>query len=202
MIYSRLQFYNSNKEQMYKNYLLCIIAMTSLISLPICDNTSAVNFSSDMNDTFVAKGRISGLVYTTAEKNTRTIEARVTPPDILLGTWYWKVEHGTTIDFKANISKVSTLGTYSQLIQILNFKTMIHGIFSYNYIQVRGTGDARLYINGVLEHNYINTSITVEPHLGKVLKTVKITIEDPQLKNDIFKQKPIYGVADYYFRLQ
>jgi hypothetical protein len=181
-----------------KIYLLCFLAALSLISLPIFGTANSINNLGDMNETFVAKGRISGLVYITAEKNTHTIDSRVAPPDMLLGTWYWKVERGMTIDFIANISKVSTLGSYSQLIQILNFKTTTPIVFSHNYIQARGISDVKLYLNNELNHNYMNTNITIEPRMGKALKTVKITMEDPGLKNDLFRQKPIYGVADFF----
>lgn len=151
-----------------------------------------------MSDTFIAKGRISGLVYTTPQKNIRTVESRITAPDMLLGTWYWNVEKGRTIDFKANISKISTLGSYIQLIQILNFKTIMPSIFSYNYMQVRGTADAKLYLNNSQKYNYVNTNMTIEPRIGKALKTIRITIEDPQLKIGLFREKSVYGVADCF----
>lgn len=196
---------------------LRVITMIALISLPMSSTTTFQSYSIldkydnnnnpnspissnelSTNGTFTAKGRISGLVYTTPQKNVRTVESRVTPPDMLLGTWYWKAEEGKTTDFKANISKISTVGNYDQLIEVFNFKTIVPSIFSYNYMQVRGTADAKLYLNDVLKHNYINTNITIEPRIGKALKTIKITMEDPPLKIDLFREKSIYGVSDYF----
>jgi hypothetical protein len=181
--------------------------MLSLIPSTISYTTNATNNNNnvcDMNQTFAAKGRISGLVYTSAESRATPPHMRPKAPDMLLGTWNWKVEKGMTIsptDFNASISMVSTLASDNQTIEILNLKTTIPARFCHNYVQVRGTADIIHQKNDIPHIQvYKNTNITVEPHgeQNQALKTIKITIEG--LINDplSLRQKPIYGIVDYY----
>jgi hypothetical protein len=183
---------------MYKIYLFCVIVMLSLIPSTMSDIANAANSNSkecDMNQTFTAKGRISGLVYTGAESRSR-------PPHMLLGTWNWTVNKTMTTDFKANIRMVSTFpsnnssyASDNQTIDILDSHPA-PGSFCAKHVQARGTADIR-----IRSHNHVpvynSTSIAVEAHgeQHQALKTIKITIENDALP---LGHKPIYGIVDYY----
>jgi hypothetical protein len=193
---------------MFKRYPICInIAMILLSLLLICGtvivqanrsvfgqlnsiayNNNNIDQKPSGKNTFVAAGRIAGMIYTSVEKNFRGVQ----PPDVLLGAWHWKVEEGKIVDFNANISKISTIGEASQSVRIINFKTPVLVQFKDGF-SVNGKATIKLdakHSNSVLS----NVGARIDIH-DRQIKIISITFE-LKPENDIFRAKPVYGIVD------